>query len=523
MPAGWSWWFGHMLVLDQKLKSLPPDVNVFTAMNDFVQDHADAEVFVLDLWPVYQPMLMISGPEVAAQASSKNELPKPADQEASFRPVIGGPSLISMNKEQWKFWRSLLNPGFSASHMLSLVPSIVDAMDIFCELLEEKVGSGVFSLDDMATRLTMDVIVKTSLDMDLDGQQQDHKLAHALRTILHWHSFWDPRILLNPLRIPVQWYYSNIMAISIDREIQKRFNEMKAARISGDAALDRKQRVKSVAALVLEEYVARKHDADKQLVETMKLDRSFSRIAAQQIRLFLWAGNDTTATAIVYTFHMLSQHPSVHAKMREEHDTIFGREFDAGDALRSNPALLNSCRYTSAVIKETLRIYPTASSIRDGAPNISLVDQKGTRIPTAGLGATVMHNYIHTNPRIWPRPLEFLPERWLVEPGHELHPPPGGFRPFEQGPRNCIGQTLVLNEMHVALILTVRKFNIVPAYNEWDAARLANEGWYDKMLRQVGLGGNEHKTAAGERAYQTSRSGFHPADGYPCRVTFART
>jgi cytochrome P450 len=257
MPAGWSWWFGHMLVLEKKLQSLPPDVNVFTAMNDFVKDHADSEVFILDLWPVYQPMLMISGPEVATQAM-KYDLPKPSDQEASFRPVVGGPSLISMNKEQWKFWRSLLNPGFSASHMLSLVPIIVDAMDVFCELLQEKVGNGVFSLDEMATRLTMDVIVKTSLDMDLDGQRHDHKLAHALRTILHWHSFWDPRILLNPLRIPIQWYYSSVMATTIDHELQKRFDEMKIVKATTETVPNRKQRVKSVAALVLEEYIIRK-------------------------------------------------------------------------------------------------------------------------------------------------------------------------------------------------------------------------------------------------------------------------
>jgi hypothetical protein len=76
--------------------------------------------------------------------------------------------------------------------------------------------------------------------------------------------------------------------------------------------------------------------------------------------------------------------------------------------------------------------------------------------------------------------------------------------------------------MHIALIMTVRKFDIVPAYDEWDAARLGNEGLYSKMLRKLSLGGNEHKTVLGERAYQTARSGFHPSDGYPCRVNLAK-
>jgi cytochrome P450 len=163
MPAGWSWWFGHLRVLDKKLQALPADANVYMAMDDMVQQHADTEVFLMDYWPMFEPVLMLSGPDVAAQVSTKHDFPKPHDQEASFAPVIGGPSLITMNDTQWKVWRSLLSPGFSASHMLSLVPSIVDAMDVFCELLEKHVGGGFFSLDTMATRLAMDVITRTSL------------------------------------------------------------------------------------------------------------------------------------------------------------------------------------------------------------------------------------------------------------------------------------------------------------------------------------------------------------------------
>jgi cytochrome P450 len=163
MPAGWSWWFGHLLVLDSKLKKLPPDVNPYSAMEDMVEDHADSEVYLMDLWPMSRPMLCLFGPDLAHQASIKYEFPKPSDQERSFRPIVGGTSLITMNDKQWKFWRSLLNPGFSGSHMMSLVPSIVDTVDIFCQLLEKKASKGVFLLDDMTMSLAMDVIVKTTL------------------------------------------------------------------------------------------------------------------------------------------------------------------------------------------------------------------------------------------------------------------------------------------------------------------------------------------------------------------------
>lgn len=163
MPAGWSWWFGHLKVLDQKLQQLPSDANVFMAMEDMVQDHADAEVFLMDLWPVFSPVLMISGADLAIQVAAKHDLPKPSNQQESFRPIIGGPSLITMNEKQWKMWRSLFSSGFSASHMLNLVPTIVDSVEDFCEQLRKHVNKDVFKLDDMLTRLTMDIITKTTL------------------------------------------------------------------------------------------------------------------------------------------------------------------------------------------------------------------------------------------------------------------------------------------------------------------------------------------------------------------------
>jgi len=163
MPAGWSWWFGHLLVLDKKLKVFPSDVNVYMAMHDLVHDHADTEVFLMDYWPMHAPALMISGPDVAHQASVKHNLPKPSDFEQSMAPIVGNTSLITMKDAQWKVWRSLLNPGFGASHMLSLVPSIVDIVEVFCKQLEQKAEKGFFLLDDMATDLAMDVITKTTL------------------------------------------------------------------------------------------------------------------------------------------------------------------------------------------------------------------------------------------------------------------------------------------------------------------------------------------------------------------------
>ncbi|KAF2875732.1 cytochrome P450 [Massariosphaeria phaeospora] len=521
MPP-WSWWFGHLAYLQRALKDLPPDVNVYEAIVELVREHSDTEIFLLDFWPVFEPVFMVYGPDLSMQVSSnQNNLAKPQYSHESLSPVVGGPSLISMNDTDWKFWRSLLNPGFSNAAMMHRVPDLVDAVETFCHELGKYVDRGVFSLDDMTTRLTMDVITKAILDTDLDNQRSEHPLAQALNTILAWHSFWDPRILLNPLRPLVQRYYGSIMDKFIRKELEKRFQEMKTS--ANSTGGNPSQRSKSVIALALNDYMAQKRQNHETGLQDLKIEDNFSRIAANQIRLFLFAGNDSTSSAIVYTFHLLSKYPETLAKLRQEHDAILGPPGGTAAKLKVNPSILNQCKYTLAVIKETLRLYPPASSMRAGRADVSITDRKGNTYPTAGLSITIMHKFVQQNPRTWPRPQEFLPERWLVEPGHELYVSPnnGAYRPFEQGPRSCIGQTLVNNEMRIVLILVARTFDFRPAYEEWDVLKREKEGVLMKMARALGVKGEDVKMVDGERAYQTSDAGAHPAERYPCRVSLA--
>jgi cytochrome P450 len=76
---------------------------------------------------------------------------------------------------------------------------------------------------------------------------------------------------------------------------------------------------------------------------------------------------------------------------------------------------------------------------------------------------------MHRSAKYWLRPDEFLPERWIVPVGHELYPRHSAWRPFELGPRNYIGQALVMIELRVILACLTREFDLEPAYAEWDA------------------------------------------------------
>ncbi|KAK8053073.1 cytochrome P450 [Apiospora saccharicola] len=495
-----------------------PDCSVQFAMRDLCQEYSDTEVFLMDFWPVYPALFTVFGPEPVNQICNKYNLPKTEIAIKFMHPITGGPNLQGMNGDEWKYWRSLFNPGFSTGAMLNSVPYVVDSILVFRQKLIERIGKGMFSLDELTSKLTEEIILKLTLDDDSDSQRVPNPLATALGRILHWHSFWDPRILMNPLRPLVQKYNGYLMNTYIRKELDKRFQEIKEENVAGNVKKSPTS-IKSVARLAIEAYL----DENKAMgiAQTNTLDESFAAHTSYQVRLFLFGGTDSTAAIMVYLYHMLAKHPIWLAKLREEHDEVFGEiPDDAARLLKETPILLNSCKVTQAFIKETLRLYAPAGTMRAGRPGATITDLRGNQHPIDYVGANILHQALHTNPRIWPRARDFLPERFLVGPEHELYPDQSAFRPFEQGPRNCIGQTLVWNELRTALILTCRDLKITDAYDEFDVKSKEAMGMFARLKRR--LFGEPIRTLHGDRAYQTDTGGLHPVNGYPCHVEWAK-
>ena len=211
---------------------------------------------------------------------------------------------------------------------------------------------------------------------------------------------------------------------------------------SSDAAV--KKRSKTVIDLALDSYLSEQ----AQNGSPVSMDRTFQDFAISQMRTFVFAGHDSTGSTIGYTFHMLSTYPSARRLLIAEHDQVLGPEYQkAASRITENPHLLNQLPYTMAVVKETLRLYPPASSIRSGEPGYFIQALDGRRLPTDGFMVWSNSYTIHRDSNYWPEPSKFLPERWLVEEGDRLYPPKGVHRPFEFGPRNCIVQELAMLEL----------------------------------------------------------------------------
>lgn len=322
-------------------------------------------------------------------------------------------------------------------------------------------------------------------------------MVSALRSQITWLSYGTELNLWerwHPVRPFMQWYNTRIMNRYIMKELEDRFGSQRS---------DQSKQTynnRSIVGLALKTYLNNQESAKP------VMDQTFRSLLIGQIKIFLFAGHDTTSSSICHAFHLLSQHPSILKGLRAEHDSVFTTDISSAAALISkSPNRLNQLPYTLAIIKETLRLFPAASSTRAGEPGFSVISEDGKAYPTEGCLVWSIAQAIHRDPNFWPSPDAFIPDRWLVPAGHPLHPVKGAWRPFEFGPRNCIGQELVMLEMKIVLVLTAREFDIKSVYEEWDRSR---------------PGRNGPTTVEGERAYQAISGG--PSDGLPCRVVAAR-
>ncbi len=162
------------------------------------------------------------------------------------------------------------------------------------------------------------------------------------------------------------------------------------------------------------------------------------------------AGHETTANGLTWTWYLLGQHPEVEARFHAELDEVLGgRPPTADDA--------TALRYTEAVLLESMRLYPPAWGIERRA----LADQEiGGYVIPAGAAVLMPTFVINRDPRLYPDPLRFDPERFLGEAAAAR--PDWAYPLFGGGTRKCIGVGFAMLEAVLVLAELGRRFRLVP-------------------------------------------------------------
>lgn len=194
------------------------------------------------------------------------------------------------------------------------------------------------------------------------------------------------------------------------------------------------------------------------LLHLQKADDDGGELSDSQLRdevaTLIFAGHETTANALTWTWYLLSQHPEVEARLHAELDSALSGRLPTLDDLQH-------LRYTEMVLAEALRLYPPVWVVVRQAINDS--EMGGYLMPAKSL--VYMSQYVmHRDSRYFPDPSLFDPQRWTPEVTAER--PRFSYFPFAAGPRGCIGERFswVEGVLLIATLAQQWRLRLVPGH-----------------------------------------------------------
>lgn len=155
-------------------------------------------------------------------------------------------------------------------------------------------------------------------------------------------------------------------------------------------------------------------------------------------------GYNPNGMALYWTIFLLSQHPEALKKVLEEIDQATGGKDPTPESVEKLPWL-------EGAIKDGMRLFPAGTwtgrlAMRD-------FELDGHPLPK-GTWVVLSPYVIHRDPAIYSDPYRFKPERWLAE-SHLAYE----FMPFSAGPRYCIGTSLAMMQLKIALSMLLQRYS----------------------------------------------------------------
>lgn len=343
-----------------------------------------------------------------------------------LRDFFGEGLLISEGKP-WLKDRRIIQPTFQSSQIESYADVFVGQTVRFID--QWKADEERDALRDMQT-LTMSIAAETLLGVRLaDEVEAIHQPHESIR------DYFDHRmenLLIAPSWIPtafnrrVAQAKREIVAI-VDRLIEER----KASGELGDDILSR---------LLL----VQQEDAGSMTDQRIR----------DQVLTFLFAGHETTASLLAWVWWLLAQHPQHEGKLHAELTAVLGDRPPTWNDIESLP-------YTQKVIRETLRLYPSAYVMgRSVHRDCKLGGFNIYRSDSLVFSPWLMQR----DERFFDRPLEFNPDRWTDEFDRQLSQ--FAYFPFGVGPRKCIGEVFALMESVLIVATIASRFRLVAHGND---------------------------------------------------------
>lgn len=408
-----------------KLKQL---INWLGRPYDYLDECAQkyGDTFTMHLFG-FEPLVFLSDPQAVKEIFAADAKCFEAGRgQGLLRPLVGDNSLLLLDGDRHRRDRKLLMPPFHGAKVKTYA-------DTICEITREisrswQPGDELLASEVMP-EITLEVILQTVF-----GLREGDRYAQIKALLVRLLSLTDSPVSASMLFF--RWFQQDLgrwspwgKLVRLRREVydllQAEIDERRSQSV--DAETD--ESGDDVLSLLL---LAR--DEDGQPMQDIELK--------DELITMLMAGHETTATALTWAMYWIHKLPRVKEKLMAELDGL-GEE--------AAPMAIAQLPYLTAVISETLRIYPIAPI---AAPRISTetVTINGHTFPPNTYLAPSIYS-IHHRPDLYPDSKEFRPERFL-----ERQFSASEFIPFGGGARRCLGYALAKLEMNLILATLLTQY-----------------------------------------------------------------
>ena len=336
----------------------------------------------------------------------------------AYKPILGN-GLVTSEGETWLRQRRLSQPAFLKQRVLGYAPLMAE---ITTQSLDRWQPGSAVDIHLEFSEITSAIALKTLFNLDDPGDRD--RFTTTLREVFDQISNRFHLMIALPRWIP------SPANRRLNRGVKELFGVVDGFIAKGRA------RTEPGEDLLSRLLTAQDVDGSKMPDDLLR---------DEMMTLYL-AGHETTALTLTWSWYLISQHPEVEAKLVAEWNRVLGGRCPTPDDLPQLP-------YTDSVITEAMRLYPPVYLIgREATQDLEL---GGYRVKK---GYTIfMSQWVnHRDPRYFPEPEAFRPERW--DEGLAKKIPKYAYYPFGGGQRVCIGNTFALMEAAIILAAVGQRF-----------------------------------------------------------------
>ncbi|KAL9880783.1 cytochrome P450 4d2-like [Glossina fuscipes fuscipes] len=426
---------------------------------------------VFHFWLGHTSALVVADPKYYKHILfNSNVISKPKQYE--LLSYITGDGLIA-NKSSTKWYgrHKIITPAFHYK-LLNQYIEIFDKNSIELTQQLETYADGRTVLDAYfwTARSTLAIILETVLDTKYNPDNIDHATyVHNILEVMH----------LFGERAVRPWLHDEFFYKLLDsKNYRKSQRLLKSVNGFYDKILQRKRQAYELERTTSLENVSENGTHDNDVLGFERQRKPFIDILLRsqingkpltdqdirdEIYTIIIAGNDTTANALAYTMYAVSCYPEIQQRIYQEISQVLGNFHQRSLTMND----LNAMKYLESTIKEAMRMYTIVPIFARYLFEDIKIDDK---VIPAGTTVAFLSLFSNSDPEIFSRPDEFLPERFLNDSLNTLDP--FAFIPFAGGPRKCIGGRFALLQMKCTMIRLLLHYEFIrlgseprPAYS----------------------------------------------------------